>query len=449
MRIDIDKNNYKKNLNDIYRIFKPRENLIFVSQNPDIIINDRTIIIDNKSLEFTDKKDLNRIFYSYLSKIYDYESAWGSMTGTKPQRLFDKRGASYLRENYMVSEKKLNLLQTIGQVQKRHDFFENNISLYINVPFCPTRCSYCSFPTIIYGAKDRRDEYLRHLIFEIRELSNYINKRKLRTIYIGGGTPTAFTYEQIRSLLHCLRENFKLESLEEFTIEAGREDTLDREKFELMKSFFVNRISINPQSFNGITNEKIGRKQDLNRLKSLYFEAKSMGFLVNMDLIAGLEGEGVESIRKSLAEISKLQPDNLTVHTLSVKKGSKLEESHKMLMDERGIIEDMLSEVDKFIKNNFYEPYYLYRQKEIMGNFENIGYSLKGKECIYNIIMNEEKESVIGLGMTSNSKIFTGEGIIKYRNPKNLDQYFRELSDIVESKKKILGGDHGLLKYGR
>lgn len=434
MNIKLEYEQYRKDIIDIVRIFQDEVNFV---DDSDIVIG-KDYIFTGAMLPFSSKLELKRLLYIYLADKHQYTSPWGLITGTKPQKLYNKYDEAYILENYLMSPEKLKILREIEKVHRMKAFSKNNIHLYINIPFCPSRCSYCSFPTIIYTKNDRRQEYLDGLKSEILALRDAFENRNLRTIYIGGGTPSALTHKQMEDLFNTLQDSFDLSSLEEFTVEAGREDTLDKDKLDLMKAYHVTRISINPQSFNEKTNQRIGRNQDLDSLRKLYAIAVDMGFIVNMDLILGLGGESISEVENTFNEIEKLKPHNLTVHTLSLKKGSKLNESGDSLNDERKAIKDMLDFSQNLTKKMGYKPYYLYRQKEILGNLENIGYCLDDQLCIYNIVSNEENESILGLGMTSNSKILVDNNIVKYTNYKNLDEYLEKLDQQILEKRKIL-----------
>lgn len=434
MNIKLEYEQYRKDIIDIVRIFQDEVNFV---DDSDIVIG-KDYIFTGAMLPFSSKLELKRLLYTYLADKHQYTSPWGLITGTKPQKLYNKYDEAYILENYLISPEKLKILREIEKVHRMKAFSKNNIHLYINIPFCPSRCSYCSFPTIIYTKNDRRQEYLDGLKSEILALRDAFENRNLRTIYIGGGTPSALTHKQMEDLFNTLQDSFDLSSLEEFTVEAGREDTLDKDKLDLMKAYHVTRISINPQSFNEKTNQRIGRNQDLDSLRKLYAMAVDMGFIINMDLILGLGGESISEVENTFNEIEKLKPHNLTVHTLSLKKGSKLNESGDSLNDERKAIKDMLDFSQNLTKKMGYKPYYLYRQKEILGNLENIGYCLDDQLCIYNIVSNEENESILGLGMTSNSKILVDNNIVKYTNYKNLDEYLEKLDQQILEKRKIL-----------
>lgn len=438
MKIKLLADKYKKDIIDICRIFAMDE--ISFSNDASIIIYEDKIILD-REYSFSNKLVLKKILYMYLSKKFNYKSPWGIITGTKPQKLFEKyslkENIEDLKTDYCISDDKFELLSSIYNFNKNINFNKDNIHLYINIPFCPSRCSYCSFPTIIYKNKDRREEYINFLKKEIDMLSQFINQKRLRSVYIGGGTPSALNSSQIRDLLSFINTKLKLNDLEEFTFEAGREDTLDEDKLKILKEYGVSRISLNPQTFNKNTLKRINRDFDLEHFTKIYDLARNMGFLINMDLILGLSDETLKDLSDTFEYIERFRPDNLTVHTLSIKRGSKIsEDNDKKYIG--GNIENLVDFSQQMAKKMSYRPYYLYRQKEILGNFENVGYCLNGDYSIYNIVTNEEKESTIGLGMTSNSKIYNGDRLYKYTNFKNLDDYINKLDEEIAEKRKLL-----------
>ena len=437
LRINNEYPKYHKDIIDIYRIFDINKSPEF-SKRADLTIKETSLEGPFGTISFDGRLGFKREFYKLLCGLFSSEgSPWGIITGTKPCKLLAKHDETFLKEKYLISDEKLDLMKKVVENQK-FDIEKEDLNLYVNIPFCPTRCEYCSFPTIIYDKKDRRALYLENLIREIRAIGSHTKSRKIKTVYIGGGTPTALTKEMLEDLFSELYAAFDLSDIVEFTVEAGREDTLDLEKLKLFKKYGVTRISINPQSFVQATLKKIGRKQDNGHLEEVYKTAAKMGFIINMDLILGLYGERLSDLEYTLSHIKKLMPDNLTVHTLSIKKGSKLSQASADLSLEAENIESMLEAVEKFTWENAYQPYYLYRQKEILGNFENVGYSQSGKQCLYNIIINEETASVLGLGMTSNSKIFSEGALVKFTNFKNLKDYIEKLDYQIEEKIKIL-----------
>ena len=339
---------------------------------------------------------------------------------------------------YLINDENLKLLRDIDEVQSSLDFDEKNYNIYINIPFCPSRCDYCSFPTIVYKNNDRREEYLGYLLKEITEVSKNIDKNIIKTIYVGGGTPTSLDYTMLEKLLKVIENCFVSENLVEYTFEAGREDSLDFDKLKLLKKYNVTRISLNPQTFNEKALKAMGRIQNNENLLDLYTQAKNLGFVINMDFILGLLYDDVKNTEENLEILKELQPDNITFHTLSIKKGSKYSQQYDKGNFKENIAEKQMQLIKKWTFQNNYRPYYLYRQKNILNNMENIGYC-RDIPSRYNIVINEELESIIGFGMTANSKIIKDD-IIKYTNYKNLRDYSEKLDEIIKRKVEIING---------
>ena len=381
---------------------------------------------------------IKKILYTIFSKRYNYKNDWGILTGTKPSKILRNHTDEELKQMYLINDENLKLLRDIDKVQSSIDFDEKNYNIYINIPFCPSRCDYCSFPTIVYKNNDRREEYLGYLLKEITEVSKSIDKYKIKTIYVGGGTPTSLDYTMLEKLLKAIEECFVSENLVEYTFEAGREDSLDFDKLKLLKKYNVTRISLNPQTFNEKALKAMGRIQNNENLIDLYTQAKDLGFVINMDFILGLLYDDVNNTRENLEILSRLQPDNITFHTLSIKNGSKYSQRYDKENFRENIAEKQMQLIKEWTSHNNYIAYYLYRQKNILNNMENIGY-FKDIPSRYNIVINEELESIIGFGMTANSKIIK-DGIIKYTNYKNLRDYSEKLDETIKRKVEIING---------
>ena len=389
---------------------------------------------------------LKQAIISFLAKYTGQAVPWGILTGLRPSKLIhrmDQLGIAetdqtkILKELYLVRNDKTELLQYIGKVQRSYlqylESRENLAALYISIPFCPTRCYYCSFPS--YNPIDSLVEQYLSVIGEEIKLVGQIQKETgltVNAIYIGGGTPTILGSEKLDKLLQTIREYIPMEPGPEYTVEAGRPDTIDKEKLIALKKNKVNRISINPQSMHNSTLQRIGRKHTVTDIYNSYKLARENGdWDINMDLILGLPEEGFGEIRYTLEKILELCPDNITVHSLAQKRGS----SAWMENYNPGEVNywlDIQKKVHKSIDKQGFVPYYLYRQKYIVGNMENIGYTLPGRECIYNIAVIEEKQNVFGVGAGASSKIIN----VKEKNHKNiyhsvnLDHYMRTYKDI-------------------
>ena len=435
MKIQLEDKRYQKECIDIITIFDSKQNLEF--GECDFVVG-KDYVKKDITYPFTTRLELKKILYTIFSQRFNYKNDWGILTGTKPSKILRNHTDEELKKIYLINDENLKLLRDIDKVQSSIDFDEKNYNIYINIPFCPSRCDYCSFPTIVYKNNDRREEYLGYLLKEIIEVSKSIDKYKIKTIYVGGGTPTSLDYTMLEKLLKAIEECFVSENLVEYTFEAGREDSLDFDKLKLLKKYNVTRISLNPQTFNEKALKAMGRIQNNENLIDLYTQAKDLGFVINMDFILGLLYDDVNNTKKNLEILRQLQPDNITFHTLSIKNGSKYSQQYDKDNFRENIAEKQMQLVKRWTSQNNYSPYYLYRQKNILNNMENIGYC-KEIPSRYNIVINEELESIIGFGMTANSKIIK-DGIIKYTNYKNLRDYSGKLDEIIKRKVEIING---------
>ncbi|MHB1125448.1 MAG: coproporphyrinogen dehydrogenase HemZ [Bacillota bacterium] len=380
-------------------------------------------------------------------------SPWGILTGIRPgkivHRLLDRgidaeAACLALEKSYAISGDKSRLLVETAMVQRPYLLPPERacrlVSVYIGIPFCPTRCIYCSFPAYsLSGHRAYLAPFLAALSHEIVEVGSALRDGgwQVQTIYLGGGTPTSLETEQLYSLLSKINEWLISKETIELTVEAGRPDTISREKLKVCKEAGVNRLSINPQTMRGETLAAIGRAHTPDDIRRAMVEAREYGFpVINMDLIIGLPGEGLEDVHRTLTEVAALNPDNLTVHTLALKKASKLyQETETSLLSTESVVEAMQI-AGREARAMGMRPYYLYRQKKILGNLENTGYSLPGKECLYNIQMIEERQTIIGLGVGAGSKYinpFTGYLYGEY-NPKDLKTYIERSTELTRYK---------------
>ena len=384
-----------------------------------------------------------------FGKEKDYK--WGTLIGVRPTKIvgrFLKMGLSYekigkiLKNIYLVSDEKVNLL--LNTVKRQIPYLDKEtIGIYIGVAYCPTKCTYCSFPAYLLKGKyaERYDEYYESLLKEIKEIGTLTKNLdlKISTIYIGGGTPSILSAKEIETLLDTVKSSFELGNLKEFTFEAGRIDTLNEKKLEIIKKSGVNKISINPQSFNERTLKLVNRYHNRKQFDSVYDIAKRLGLEINMDLILGLPGETTEDILYTLEELRKYNPENLTVHNLAIKNASKLNEEnyrHEIELDYEKIFEKL----DKITESKKLYPYYMYRQKNSFQWGENLGYSVDGAESVYNIEMIEENKIIIGIGAGAITKLIWSEGeknnIKRLINPNDPLVWINELDDRLENKKK-------------
>ena len=378
---------------------------------------------------------------------------WGALTGIRPTRLIYERCGEdpaavdrELQTVFAVEPAKIRLLRRIINAQA--PFIrpaEDEIDVYIGIPFCATRCVYCSFATLDATKHRLIPDYMEALLSEIQSARDLIQRtgRRVRCLYIGGGTPTALPESDFARLMAACAENLAPER--EFTVEAGRPDTITRAKLESAKAAGVQRISINPQSMNPRTLELIGRRHSPEEIVACFETAHQIGFeTINADLIAGLPGENEEVFFDSLAKVIALGPENITVHTLSVKKGSRLasgEEAWQLPAEQT--VKAMVDGANDVLTRAGFEPYYLYRQKYQTGNLENVGYAQAGHVCIYNIDMMEETTSICALGAGAISKrVFGAEHRIERApNCKSIYDYLARREEMIRRKEKLFAGE--------
>jgi len=384
-----------------------------------------------------------------LLKLLNKNYAWGSLMGVRPTKVLRRlliNGCGYeearkiLKDFYLVTDDKINLMETV--VKKELELLDKeHINLYLGIPFCPTKCKYCSFASYEIGGGVGRfyNDFVEALLKEIQIIGDFLKtyNKKVSSIYFGGGTPSTLTEIDLERVLKKLLENIDMSDVKEFTFEAGREDSLNIEKLEIMKKYSVDRISLNPQSFNLETLKRVNRRFNRENFDLIFNEAKKLGFIINMDLIIGLPEETTEEILDTLAQLNAYDIDNLTIHCLAFKRASKLfKESQERNSIDRALIEEHIQEI---VKEKEMKPYYMYRQKNIIEWGENIGYSKEGKESIFNIEMIEENQNTMALGGGGISKIVIEERngidyIERYVNPKDPALYIRELDKRCKEK---------------
>lgn len=397
------------------------------------------------------KRIIKRTIYELLMKETGIRPQWGLLTGVRPAKLVsimleegksDEECMRFLTEDYLVMKHKAELAVKVAKAEQK--ILAGNkpeeISLYIGIPFCPTRCLYCSFTAYpLHQYKNRVDEYLDAMFKELDWLAAYSKKFVMKNIYIGGGTPTSLNEAQLERLLQKVEELFHPDETMEYTVEAGRPDTITREKLRLMKAYRVNRISINPQTMNDHTLQAVGRIHSVDDICRVFREAREEGHEnINMDLILGLPGETAEDVRHTMEEIMKLDPDNVTVHTLAVKRASRLrEELDQHDMTTADTLEAMLNIAAEYAEKMGMEPYYMYRQKNMVGNFENVGYCHPGKEGVYNVQIMEEKQTILAAGAGASTKTVDPETdrIERVFNVKSIEDYIGRIDEMIERKK--------------
>lgn len=418
-----------------------------VKENTETLLIKRGHYNVNRSIKLIIKSSL----YKILTDFKKIELPWGFLVGIRPSKIVHKmldKGETKeqifntLTDKYYLSKEKASLLIDVAITEHKYIYpvDDKKISIYISIPFCPTRCSYCSFPSnILDDCKKYLDAYISALCNEIRKTSELIKDKQVESIYIGGGTPTTLNTNHFIKIFSCIKKYLNILGLSEFTVEAGRPDTINFKKLDLFKKNAVTRISINPQTMNNCTLNKIGRKHTAEQIIEAYNLAKTIGFnSINMDVIIGLPGENTEMVRNTMECIKRMGPSNLTVHTLAIKTTSKLRDENYLIGDKNRYIVNMLDITKEYAYEMNLKPYYLYRQKHMVDNLENIGYAKVGHECIYNMQMMGEKQTIIAMGAGAVSKIvFSDEDRLeRVANVKNLQQYIERVDEMVERKKK-------------
>ena len=398
------------------------------------------------------RRILQQSFYLAALAHLDAAPAWGALAGVRPTKLSTKHlleGGSrksadkLLRDVYFVTPQRRDLAlfcseSTVKAVEKME---KDHISLYIGIPFCPTRCAYCSFVSSTIGRDGSLlEDYLQALYKELAHTGALLKKsgKRIRTVYIGGGTPTTLSAGQLAELLDTVRNSFDLSDCLEFTVEGGRPDTLSLEKLQVIRQHGADRMSINPQTMNDAVLKACGRPHTGDDVLARYEEAKRAGFdAINMDLIAGLPEDTFESFKASLDQVAALNPANITVHTLALKKGADLFEKRVNLPS----FEEVAKMVDYATKTLYllgYKPYYLYRQKYMSGSFENVGWAKNGKDCLYNIYMMEELHTILSLGGGGMNKVNLRDGTLqRFHNPKFPRQYIDQIDDVLRQKDEL------------
>jgi oxygen-independent coproporphyrinogen-3 oxidase len=408
------------------------------------------------------KSALKRMLYEMLAGQTGRKLPWGTLTGIRPvkipfalmeegrseQEIVDEMKEKYLAEegkirlSMEIAERERMILKKLGIGAGQED---TGYSLYIGIPFCPTRCLYCSFPSyplrdfISSGKKIGVQDYVEALCKEIAFIAKWTDRRKPSTIYVGGGTPTALEPEQLEQILQAVREGYgALDGVFEFTVEAGRPDSVTREKLAVLRKFGVTRISINPQTMKQETLELIGRHHTVEQTREAFALARECGFdNINMDLIVGLPGEAYADMERTMREVCVLRPENITVHSLAVKRASRLNERKEEYVGYGSTNNDQVSEmIERYARSIGLAPYYLYRQKNMTGNQENVGYAAPGLEGLYNILIMEEKQTIVAVGAGAVSKFVTNGRIDRVDNVKSLEQYVGRIDEMIERKRK-------------
>lgn len=400
------------------------------------------------------RKVVDKFIYQMLSQYTGRTLPWGTLTGIRPTKIIFKwlqEGLSDAEveerfcDTYLATRQKARVCTQVAKKEQEvldRITYEDEYSIYIGIPFCPTTCLYCSFTSFpLARFSDRVENYLQALYKEMAYVAEAYKDRKLTTVYIGGGTPTSLTAPQMDQLLTKVEEIFDLSLVREFTVEAGRPDSITREKLEAIKAHPVTRISINPQTMNDETLKLIGRAHTVQETIDAFMLAREVGFdNINMDIITGLPGEDITHVEKTLQDIFQLEPESLTVHSLAIKRAAMLNREMEQYRSKvKGSTDEMLRLVDDTAQRMGMNPYYLYRQKNIPGNLENIGYAKEGKESLYNILIMEEKQDIIAMGAGASTKcVYLPENRIeRSENVKNVDHYIERIDEMIERKKTL------------
>lgn len=410
------------------------------------------------SNRFEAKNLIKQTLYRLIIAEEKKELPWGTLTGIRPTKiamtkLMEGYGEAevfdYMKETYFTSDEKITLATEVAERElsllKTIDY-ENGYSLYVGIPFCPTTCLYCSFTSFPIGLwKGKTHLYLEALFKELDYVAGRMAGKTLDTVYFGGGTPTSLEAEDLDEILCKLEKTFLIEQVKEFTVEAGRPDSITAKKLQVLRNHGITRISINPQTMKQETLDLIGRFHSVEMVKEKFRLAREMGFdNINMDLIVGLPEEDIQDVENTMEQIKELAPDSVTVHSLAIKRAARLN-TQKELYGNLKIIntQDMIDMTARYAREMGMNPYYLYRQKNMAGNFENVGYSAPGKECIYNILIMEEKQTIMACGAGTTTKVlYPAENRLeRAENVKDVEQYIDRIDEMLMRKERLIAGN--------
>ena len=406
--------------------------------------------------EWLFKQELRLFIYDSLSDFTGKTLPWGAMIGVRPVKLIidllkehpdEEELRSELYRNYRLEGSKAETgIRTArleaGLLEPFSD--GSGYSLYIGIPFCPSTCLYCSFTSYPYARfKNRIQDYLNAIHEELKAVPEYTKGLRLDTVYIGGGTPSSLSADELEVLFSYMSETLPMDSVKEFTVEAGRPDSITEDKLKVMKRFNVGRISVNPQTFKDETLKLIGRHHSSEDVRSAFKMARDAGFdNINMDMILGLPGETFDDVKRSFEEAVKLSPDSLTAHSLAIKRASRM----KKWIEEHGAVSGLSA--DKAMEAAYaaatqldMKPYYTYRQKNMAGNLENTGFAKDGKYGLYNVVIMEEVQSIVALGAGTVSKRVLPGKITRCDTHKDVDLYIDGIHEMIERKRKLFDGD--------
>ncbi len=462
-------------MENLLRVFFPEKITITdeVPEGEDYVLTELSdsitvrIVIGNEIFEDTyfykdneeDAAELERLMavmmFNLLKEYTGYAPPWGILTGVRPAKLMtnlikemgEEAAVKYFSEKLLVSEEKIKLALLVSKAENpiiASASAPDSYSLYISIPFCPTRCSYCSFISHSNeSAKKLIPEYVEKLCEELKVTGDIAKELKLRleSVYIGGGTPTVLSALQLKKITDCVKDYFDLSSIREYTIEAGRPDSITGDKFDVIKESGCTRISINPQTFNDDVLKEIGRQHSSQMTVDAFELAREKDFgNINMDLIAGLPTDTLESFENTLNKTISLLPENITVHTLSLKRSSNIVTENRRT-NSGELASEMLELCQKKLTDAGYLPYYMYRQSKCLGNLENVGWAKKGYEGLYNVYMMEECHTVLSVGAGAVIKLKKPdsneiERIFNYKYPY---EYISGFEEILKRKEYIYG----------
>ena len=398
------------------------------------------------------RRALQQSYYLAATQLLPHVPAWGALAGVRPTKITTrhileggtpKSADKLMKDVYYVTDdrRKLAVDCSVSTVNAAKLLEPDDLSLYVGIPFCPTRCTYCSFVSRTIGKKtELLNPYLEALLKELEITGRLLAEsgKHVRTIYIGGGTPTTLSTPQMAYLLDAIRDSFDLSRCMEFTVEGGRPDTLDAEKLRAIYNHGADRMSINPQTMEDHVLRACGRPHKAADVVRAYGEAVDAGFkAINMDLIAGLPQDNFDGFKRSLDSVAALNPANITVHTLALKKGADLFEKREGLSSAEAVTA-MVDYANETLRALGYKPYYLYRQKYMSGSFENVGWSRDDLDCLYNIYMMEEVHTILSLGGGGMNKVNFPDGSLKrFHNPKFPEQYIEMIDDVCKQKEEM------------
>ena len=469
MKLLVINHNYHYEMEKLVRIFMPDTKIqVVYDENSEYnlltSLGDEITVIANfdgfhKTLNFPlcndNEMQMGRMVYTLLSEYMGFSPKWGVLTGVRPSKLLintektmgREKTKEYFKNDLLVTDEKYSLARSVADCEEKiiATSKPQSFSLYVSIPFCPSRCSYCSF--VSHSVENEKAkallpvyvELLEKELIETAEIANSIGLQ-LESVYIGGGTPTTLSAEQLKNIINAIEYNFDMTACREFTVEAGRPDTITEEKLRVIKNSSVNRISINPQTFNDSVLNAVGRRHSAEDTIQIYKTARRMGFdNINMDLIAGLPTDTVEGFKYSLDTAVSLNPENVTVHTLAVKRASGIgQKSPDLAVKNANRASDMLDYTFRVLSEK-YHPYYMYRQSKSAGSLENVGWAKPDTECIYNIFMMEECHTILscGGGAVTKLKAPKGNEIERIFNFKYPFEYISGFETLRERKKRI------------